>query len=45
VAFAAKMRGRVPSPAWINVEHLSAEAFVERNHGLPSPRHHGPPPA
>jgi uncharacterized repeat protein (TIGR03837 family) len=25
-------------PVCINVEHLSAEAFVERSHGLPSPR-------
>ena len=25
-------------PVCINVEHLSAEAYVERSHGLPSPR-------
>jgi uncharacterized repeat protein (TIGR03837 family) len=24
-------------PVWINLEYLSAEAYVERNHGLPSP--------
>ena len=32
-------------PVIINVEHLSAEAFVERSHGLPSPRRsvHGAP--
>ncbi|HSV44663.1 MAG TPA: elongation factor P maturation arginine rhamnosyltransferase EarP [Ramlibacter sp.] len=29
-------------PAWINLEYLSAEAFVERNHGLPSPVLSGP---
>jgi len=30
---------RHPSPPpWIDVEHLSAEAYVERSHGLPSPR-------
>ena len=26
-----------PSPVWINLEYLSAEAWVERSHGLPSP--------
>jgi len=25
-------------PVFINLEHLSAEAYVERSHGLPSPR-------
>lgn len=25
------------SPVWINLEYLSAEAYVERSHGLPSP--------
>ena len=29
-------------PVWINLEYLSAEAFVERNHGLASPVMHGP---
>lgn len=29
-------------PVWINLEYLSAEAFVERCHGLPSPVLHGP---
>jgi uncharacterized repeat protein (TIGR03837 family) len=29
-------------PAWINLEYLSAEAYVERSHGLPSPVMHGP---
>lgn len=25
------------TPAWINLEYLSAQAYVERSHGLPSP--------
>ena len=29
-------------PAWINLEYLSAESFVERCHGLPSPVMGGP---
>ena len=29
-------------PVWINLEYLSAEKYVERSHGLPSPVHHGP---
>jgi uncharacterized repeat protein (TIGR03837 family) len=29
-------------PAWINLEYLSAEAYVERNHRLPSPVLSGP---
>ncbi|HPW28416.1 MAG TPA: elongation factor P maturation arginine rhamnosyltransferase EarP [Rhodoferax sp.] len=29
-------------PAWINLEYLSAERYVERSHGLPSPILHGP---
>lgn len=33
-------RGR--SPVWINLEYLSAETYVERCHGLPSPVLHGP---
>ena len=28
-------------PAWINLEYLSAESYVERCHGLPSPVMHG----
>uniref|UniRef100_UPI0035B41B30 elongation factor P maturation arginine rhamnosyltransferase EarP n=1 Tax=Hylemonella sp. TaxID=2066020 RepID=UPI0035B41B30 len=27
---------------WINLEYLSAESYVERSHGLPSPVMHGP---
>jgi uncharacterized repeat protein (TIGR03837 family) len=33
---------RAPSVTWINLEHLSAERYVERSHGLPSPQLHGP---
>ncbi len=29
-------------PVWINLEYLSAEGYVERAHGLPSPVLHGP---
>ena len=29
-------------PVWINLEYLSAEPYVERMHGLPSPVLHGP---
>ncbi len=28
-------------PVWINLEYLSAEDYVERSHGLPSPRSDG----
>lgn len=31
-----------PPPVWINLEYLSAEAYVERSHGLPSPQLSGP---
>ncbi len=33
--------GGVP-PVWINLEYLSAEPYVERSHGLPSPVMSGP---
>lgn len=36
-AVAARQR-----PIWINLEYLSAEAYVERSHGLPSPVLSGP---
>ncbi len=39
-ADAARLRGR--KPWWINLEYLSAEGFVERCHGLPSPVMAGP---
>jgi uncharacterized repeat protein (TIGR03837 family) len=41
-AFVARMAARVPPPAWINLEYLSAESYVERSHGLPSPVMGGP---
>jgi len=31
-----------PHPVWINLEYLSAEPYVERSHGLPSPVMSGP---
>jgi uncharacterized repeat protein (TIGR03837 family) len=30
------------NPVWINLEYLSAESYVERSHGLPSPILSGP---
>ncbi len=41
-AFVAPMARAALPPAWINLEYLSAEGYVERNHGLPSPVGHGP---
>jgi uncharacterized repeat protein (TIGR03837 family) len=35
--FVRRMAERTAPPAWINLEYLSAEAYVERSHGLPSP--------
>lgn len=35
-------RSGCDQPAWINLEYLSAEAYVERSHGLPSPVMSGP---
>jgi uncharacterized repeat protein (TIGR03837 family) len=40
-AFVARMAARSPAPAWLNLEYLSAESYVERSHGLPSPVMHG----
>jgi len=40
IAQAARERGR--QPAWINLEYLSAEGYVERCHALPSPLMSGP---
>ena len=31
-----------PRPVWLNLEYLSAEPYVERSHGLPSPVMTGP---
>lgn len=40
-AFLARMQ-RAHPPAWVNLEYLSAEAYVERSHGLTSPVFTGP---
>ena len=40
-AFIQRMQRPTP-PAWINLEYLSAEPYVERCHGLPSPVSRGP---
>lgn len=37
-AFVARMAARAAPPVWINLEYLSAEAWVARCHGLPSPQ-------
>jgi uncharacterized repeat protein (TIGR03837 family) len=41
-AFVTRMAQRSPPPAWINLEYLSAEDYVERSHRLPSPQLAGP---
>jgi len=40
--FVQRMAERELAPAWINLEYLSAETYVERSHGLPSPVQVGP---
>jgi uncharacterized repeat protein (TIGR03837 family) len=40
-AWVARMQRPMP-PTWINLEYFSAETYVERSHGLPSPVMHGP---
>ena len=40
-AFVARMAARAQPPVWINLEYLSAEGYVERSHGLPSPHRNG----
>jgi uncharacterized repeat protein (TIGR03837 family) len=35
------MTQRAKPPVWINLEYLSAQAYVERSHGLPSPQQNG----
>ncbi|MEY4764459.1 MAG: elongation factor maturation arginine rhamnosyltransferase EarP [Pseudomonadota bacterium] len=40
-AFVERMQG-VPGLQWVNLEYLSAESYVERSHGLPSPVWNGP---
>ncbi len=41
-ALAAARKTRGAQPAWLNLEYLSAEAYVERSHTLPSPVMAGP---
>jgi uncharacterized repeat protein (TIGR03837 family) len=41
-SFVARMAGMAAPPVWLNLEYLSAEPYVERSHGLPSPVMHGP---
>ncbi|EHR71146.1 hypothetical protein, PP_1857 family [Burkholderiales bacterium JOSHI_001] len=41
-AFVQAMAAQRPAPAWVNLEYLSAEGYVERCHGLPSPQMAGP---
>lgn len=40
-ATVAAMVQRRPAPVWLNLEYLSAEPYVERSHGLPSPQRNG----
>jgi uncharacterized repeat protein (TIGR03837 family) len=40
--FVHAMAAQRPAPAWINLEYLSAEEYVERSHRLPSPQLSGP---
>jgi len=40
--FVERMAGAARAPVWINLEYLSAEAYVERSHALPSPQLAGP---
>ncbi len=40
--FVQRMAAMDPAPVWINLEYLSAEPYVERSHGLPSPVHVAP---
>ncbi len=40
--FVQRMAARSPAPVWINLEYLSAEAYVERSHRLASPQRAGP---
>ncbi len=40
-AFVELMARRARPPLWINLEYLSAESYVRRNHGLRSPQRNG----
>lgn len=39
--YVAAMAARPQAPVWLNLEYLSAEAYVARCHGLPSPQRNG----
>jgi uncharacterized repeat protein (TIGR03837 family) len=39
--FVGRMAARSLAPVWVNLEYLSAEAYVERSHRLPSPQPNG----
>ncbi|MGP1628836.1 MAG: elongation factor P maturation arginine rhamnosyltransferase EarP [Giesbergeria sp.] len=41
-ASASRVSAGATKPVWINLEYLSAESWVARHHGLPSPVQHGP---
>lgn len=41
-ALADAIAGGAHPPVWINLEYMSAESYVERSHGLPSPVMSGP---
>lgn len=41
-SFLRRMASRARPPCWVNLEYLSAEAYVERCHRLPSPQLAGP---
>ena len=41
-AHVAAWRQASKPPVWLNLEYLSAEPYVERSHGLPSPQCSGP---
>ncbi|MBA2722818.1 MAG: elongation factor P maturation arginine rhamnosyltransferase EarP [Methylibium sp.] len=40
--FVERMARAPRSPVWVDLEYLSAEAYVERSHALPSPQFAGP---
>jgi uncharacterized repeat protein (TIGR03837 family) len=40
-AFVSTMASSATPPVWLNLEYLSAESYVERSHGLPSPQRNG----
>jgi len=41
-ALAGQLAKGATPPVWLNLEYLSAESYVERSHGLPSPVMSGP---